>query len=181
MRRLAAAGLIDHERYGQIALTPAGRSAALAVVRKHRLVETLLVRTFGYSWDEVHEEAEVLEHAISQEFLARIDAHLGHPTRDPHGDPIPTADGVITIPDARQLSDLQAGECGVVTRVADADPALLQRLGSLGIVPGAHVLLRDRDEASALALVALTGHGTHDGAASPFGLPALRAVWVVAG
>lgn len=181
VRRLVQAGLIDHERYGRIELTPAGRSAALAVVRKHRLVETLLVRTFGYSWDEVHAEAEVLEHAISEEFLGRIDAHLGHPTRDPHGDPIPTADGVISIPDARQLSDLAAGECGVVTRVADADPELLQRLGGLGIVPGAHVVVREREDASALMQVVVANHGEHDGVASPFGIPSMRAVWVVGG
>jgi len=197
VRKLADAGLIDHARYGQIALTAQGRRAALAVVRRHRLVETLLVETFGYSWDEVHDEAEVLEHAISDELERRIDAHLGHPTHDPHGDPIPTADGDISIPAARHLGDLAAGECGVVTRVSDADPELLQRLAQVRVVPGEHVLVTQRDGASALMFVAPGPHvageavGDGDGAHTdppvpaaapvPFGLSALGHVWVVPG
>lgn len=181
VRRLVVAGLIDHERYGQVALTGAGRAAALAVVRRHRLVETLLVSTFGYTWDEVHDEAEVLEHAISEELVRRIDAHLGHPTHDPHGDPIPTADGRITIPEARQVSDLEAGDCGVVTRVWDDDPELLQRLASLGMVPGAHLVVLDRNESSALLTLAVVDHGSYEGEGAPFGLPALRALWVIPG
>lgn len=187
VRRLGDAGLLDHQRYGRISLTPAGRAAALGVVRRHRLVETLLVETFGFTWDEVHEEAEVLEHAISEELLRRIDEHLGHPTHDPHGDPIPTADGVITIPQARQLSELEAGECGVVTRVSDDDPELLQRLGALGIIPGRHVWVAQRDEASALVRVTVAEHDDgettlgEDGDGAPFGIVALRAVRVVPG
>ncbi|TGO03966.1 metal-dependent transcriptional regulator [Serinibacter arcticus] len=191
VRKLADAGLIDHARYGQIALTPQGRRAALAVVRRHRLVETLLVETFGYSWDEVHDEAEVLEHAISDELERRIDDHLGHPTHDPHGDPIPTVDGVISIPAARHLGDLAAGECGVVTRVSDADPELLQRLAQVRVVPGEHVLVTDRDGASALMFVAPRPHEDASGdpedaagpgaAPVPFGLAALDHVWVVPG
>jgi len=196
VRRLADAGLIDHARYGQIALTAQGRRAALAVVRRHRLVETLLVETFGYSWDEVHDEAEVLEHAISDELERRIDAHLGHPTHDPHGDPIPTADGEISIPAARHLGDLAAGECGVVTRVSDADPELLQRLAQVRVVPGEHVRVTQRDGASALMFVAPGPHAAdggddgdpgHAGSATPaappvpFGLSALEHVWVVPG
>ncbi|ROR95595.1 DtxR family iron (metal) dependent repressor [Salana multivorans] len=215
VRRLAESGYIAHERYGRVELTEAGRLAALAVVRRHRLVETLLVDTFGYAWDEVHEEAEILEHAISDELLRRIDAHLGHPTHDPHGDPIPSADGVITIPEARTLGELEAGECGVVSRVSDADPELLQRLAVGGVVPGRHVVVVDRDEASALAMLAASPHvdrvdGTDDAGADgdadadgtratgaqgaagtsvvpagtklqPYGLPALRAVWVTPG
>ncbi|WP_454295527.1 metal-dependent transcriptional regulator [Salana multivorans] len=207
VRRLAEAGYIAHERYGRVELTAAGRVAALAVVRRHRLVETLLVETFGYSWDEVHEEAEVLEHAISDQLLQRIDAHLGHPTHDPHGDPIPSADGEITIPEARTLSELEAGECGVVSRVSDADPELLQRLAASGVVPGTHVVVVDRDEPSALVMLASTPHqetgdddatgGARTGpdgavaaprqrvpdgtALAPFGLPALQAIWVTPG
>ncbi|GMA30747.1 metal-dependent transcriptional regulator [Litorihabitans aurantiacus] len=193
VRRLADAGLIDHARYGQIALTPQGRHAALAVVRRHRLVETLLVQTFGYSWDEVHDEAEVLEHAISDELERRIDAHLGHPSHDPHGDPIPSAEGDISIPAARHLSDLGTGECGVVTRVSDADPELLQRLAQVRLVPGEHVVVTDRDGASAVTFVAARAHddggeGEGDGGTAPshaapvpFGQPALAHVWVVPG
>ena len=184
VRKLAEAGLIDHARYGQIALTERGRDAALAVVRRHRLIETLLVETFGYGWDEVHEEAEILEHAISEAFLERIDVHLGRPTHDPHGDPIPTAQGEITIPVAHLVSDLEAGACGVVTRVSDAEPELLQRLATAGLVPGAHLVVASRDEASALMVIETRGHGdtpADQGASTPFGFPALRAVWVIPG
>ena len=184
VRKLAEAGLIDHARYGQIALTERGRDAALAVVRRHRLIETLLVETFGYGWDEVHEEAEILEHAISEAFLERIDVHLGRPTHDPHGDPIPTAQGEITIPVAHLVSDLEAGACGVVTRVSDAEPELLQRLATAGLVPGAHLVVSSRDEASALMVITTQAHGdgsTDQNASTPFGFPALRAVWVIPG
>lgn len=98
IRKLADQGLVDHEKYGAVTLTAAGRAAALAMVRRHRLMETFLVRELGYSWDEVHDEAEVLEHAVSDTMLDRIDAKLGHPTRDPHGDPIPAADGHVPTP-----------------------------------------------------------------------------------
>ena len=184
VRKLAEAGLIDHARYGQIALTERGRDAALAVVRRHRLIETLLVETFGYGWDEVHEEAEILEHAISEAFLERIDVHLGRPTHDPHGDPIPTAQGEITIPVAHLVSDLEAGACGVVTRVSDAEPELLQRLATAGLVPGAHLVVSSRDEASALMVITTQAHGdgsTDPPPSTPFGFPALRAVRVIPG
>ena len=98
IRKLADQGLVNHEKYGAVTLTEAGRRAALAMVRRHRLMETFLVRELGYSWDEVHDEAEVLEHAVSDRMLDRIDAKLGHPTRDPHGDPIPAADGQVPTP-----------------------------------------------------------------------------------
>ena len=110
IRKLADQGLVDHEKYGAVTLTDAGRRAALAMVRRHRLMETFLVRELGYSWDEVHDEAEVLEHAVSDRMLDRIDAKLGHPTRDPHGDPIPAADGQVRTPPARQLSVCQDGD-----------------------------------------------------------------------
>ena len=97
-----------------MSLTESGRQAALAVVRRHRLLETFLVRELGYGWDEVHDEAEILEHAVSDMMLDRIDAKLGHPTRDPHGDPIPAADGRVPTPPARQLSDCTEGELGTV-------------------------------------------------------------------
>ncbi|MCK8675051.1 metal-dependent transcriptional regulator, partial [Rhodococcus sp. HM1] len=90
VRRLCDQGLLDHERYGAISLTESGRAAAVAMVRRHRLIETFLVRELGYRWDEVHDEAEVLEHAVSERMIAALDAKLGFPERDPHGDPIPT-------------------------------------------------------------------------------------------
>lgn len=133
VRRLAAAGLVDHERYGLVTLTEEGRAAALAVVRRHRIVETYLVERLGYSWDEVHEEAEELEHAMSDRLLERMDAALGRPRRDPHGDPIPSADGVVPLPPAVPLGDLPAGARGLVARISDAEPRVLRHLAELGI------------------------------------------------
>ena len=133
IRKLADQGLVDHEKYGAVTLTDAGRRAALAMVRRHRLMETFLVNELGYSWDEVHDEAEVLEHAVSDRMLDRIDAKLGHPTRDPHGDPIPAADGQVPTPPARQLSVCQDGDAGVVARISDADPEMLRYFDSVGI------------------------------------------------
>ncbi|MGK2879919.1 MAG: metal-dependent transcriptional regulator, partial [Mycobacterium sp.] len=118
IRKLAEQGLVDHEKYGAVTLTNSGRRAALAMVRKHRLLETFLVNELGYSWDEVHDEAEILEHAVSDELVARIDAKLGYPRRDPHGDPIPAADGNVPTPPARQLSVCQDPQARVE---ADAD------------------------------------------------------------
>lgn len=136
IRRLTEQGLVEHQRYSTIHLTPRGRRAALQVVRRHRLLEMFLVTELGMSWDEVHDEAEVLEHAVSERLLERIDAALGHPRRDPHGDPIPTADGVIDTVQARRLSELAPGECGVLVRVDDLDPAVLRELDSRRIALG---------------------------------------------
>ena len=144
IRKLADQGLVDHEKYGAVTLTDAGRAAALAMVRRHRLMETFLVRELGYSWDEVHDEAEVLEHAVSDRMLARIDAKLGHPTRDPHGDPIPAADGHVPSPDARQLSVCRDGDTGVVARISDADPEMLRYFDTVGISLDSRLLVLAR-------------------------------------
>jgi DtxR family Mn-dependent transcriptional regulator len=103
------------------------------MVRRHRLIETWLVRQYGYSWDEVHDEAEVLEHTLSDRLLAAIDEQLGRPIRDPHGDPIPSPDGVVERPDAVLLSQLPPGARGRVVRISDRDPRVLQELASAGI------------------------------------------------
>ena len=132
VRRLVEAGLVTHEPYGAVGLTAEGRTHALAMVRRHRLLETFLVAELGYGWDEVHDEAEVLEHAVSDGFVERIAAHLGHPTRDPHGDPIPGADGSLDVPAARTLWESEPGEW-VVVRISDADPELLRYLASRGL------------------------------------------------
>jgi DtxR family Mn-dependent transcriptional regulator len=116
-----------------VRLTASGRAEALRMVRRHRLVETWLVQQFGYGWDEVHEEAEVLEHALSDRLLEAIDVALGRPSRDPHGDPIPAADGTVAIPDAVLLSSLHAGSRGRVARISDRDPAVLRALAQAGI------------------------------------------------
>ena len=133
LKKLVAQGLVEHEPYGAIHLTDPGRSAALRMLRRHRLIETWLVERFGYGWDEVHDEAEVLEHVLSDRLLAAIDAQLGNPVRDPHGDPIPDADGVVTRPDAVLASELDAATRGRVARISDRDPDVLRRIGDAGI------------------------------------------------
>ncbi len=136
VRKLADQGLLDHTRYGSIALTPQGRAYALTMVRRHRLIETFLVQVLGYRWDEVHDEAEQLEHAVSDLLVERIAAQLGHPDRDPHGDPIPTADGEVHLPTTVVLTDLPAGHRGRIERISDADPELLQFFAAKGIDVG---------------------------------------------
>lgn len=140
IKKLADAGLVEHEHYGGVTLTPAGSAHALAMVRRHRLLETYLVQELGYEWDEVHDEAEVLEHAVSDRLVAAIDARLGRPTRDPHGDPIPSADGAPHLPAAVPIGVAAPGRY-VVARISDADPGRLRRFADQGIVPDARVTL----------------------------------------
>ena len=144
VKKLAGLGLVDHERYRGTRLTPAGEQMALEVVRHHRLLELYLMQALGLGWDEVHAEAERLEHYLSEELEARIDEALGHPTHDPHGDPIPTAELVLTSEDRRWLSDVADGTAAVIRRVPDGDPALLRYLASMGIVPEQAILLVER-------------------------------------
>ncbi|MGF3054963.1 metal-dependent transcriptional regulator [Microbacterium sp. YY-01] len=142
VRRLSAQGLVTYAPYGAIELTEMGRTYALAMVRRHRLIESFLVRALGYTWDQVHDEAENLEHAVSDFMVERIDAFLGFPSRDPHGDPIPRADGTIQIPKAQRLSDVPHDERTVVVeRISDADPALLQFFYQHSIVVGAQLTI----------------------------------------
>lgn len=138
IKKLAEQGLVDHVAYGGITLTAAGRAHAVAMVRRHRLLETYLVSELGYGWDEVHDEAEVLEHAVSDRLIAAIDTRLGHPTRDPHGDPIPSADGAANLPDAVTLADAGLGEA-IVVRLSDADPDRLRRFAAAGLTLDASV------------------------------------------
>nr|BFF05706.1 metal-dependent transcriptional regulator [Brevibacterium otitidis] len=136
IKRLSRQGLVAHTRYGAVSLTDEGQAHALQMVRRHRLIETFLVQVLGYGWDEVHDEAEVLEHAVSDELVDRIAAHLGNPDRDPHGDPIPAADGRVVTPRARQLSDCEPGASYRLERISDADSELLQFLAGKGIEVG---------------------------------------------
>ncbi len=133
IRRLREQGLVAHERYGGVELTDEGRHHAVAMVRRHRLIETFLVEELGYGWDEVHDEAEVLEHAVSDGLIDRLDRRLGFPARDPHGDPIPTADGTPRRPDAMPLLSAPAGVPLAVVRISDADPAVLRYLADAGV------------------------------------------------
>ncbi|MCU1480375.1 MAG: sirR [Subtercola sp.] len=136
IRKLAGLGMLEHEPYGSIELTDSGRSVAVQMVRRHRLVETFLVEMLGYSWDEVHDEAEVLEHAVSDTLVDRIDRRLGFPQRDPHGDPIPSAAGASVRQVAVRLSAAKAGHPLVVSRISDADADVLRYVGDRGLLPG---------------------------------------------
>ncbi|WP_308797524.1 metal-dependent transcriptional regulator [Agromyces silvae] len=143
VKKMAAQGLVQHVPYGPLRLTDAGRAHALAVVRRHRLIETWLVREMGYGWDEVHDEAEVLEHAVSDRLLEAVDARLGRPTRDPHGDAIPAADGTLVSEPYALLADAPVGHAGRVIRISDRDPAILRDLDDAGLGPGAVVEVTD--------------------------------------
>ncbi|MDL9979461.1 metal-dependent transcriptional regulator [Microbacterium candidum] len=136
VQKLAAQGLVTHRPYGPIALSPEGEQRAAAIVRRHRLVETWLVREFDYTWDEVHDEAEVLEHVLSDRLLERIDERLGHPRFDPHGDAIPDAAGHVHREPFVLLADAGVGHEGRVLRVSDRDAELLRELDRLGLTVG---------------------------------------------
>jgi len=144
LKKLATLGLVVHERYHGATLTPAGERMALEVVRHHRLLELYLMEALGLSWDQVHEEAERLEHHLSHELESRIDRALGFPTRDPHGDPIPSPELLLQSDEMVCLSDLEAGSMTVVRRVPDGDPELLRYLATLGLVPAEEVTVVDR-------------------------------------
>ncbi|WP_341783359.1 metal-dependent transcriptional regulator [Leucobacter ruminantium] len=139
LRKLSDLELIGHVRYGAVTLTDDGREHAVSMIRRHRLLETFLVQMLGYEWDEVHDEADRLEHAVSDELIDRVDRVLGFPTRDPHGDPIPSADGRVHRPDAIVLAEASA-PCRVrVERISDADNEMLQYFASRGLVVDAEL------------------------------------------
>ena len=138
-KRLDELGLVERLPYRGVALTDAGRRGALEVVRHHRLLERYLVDRLGLALDEVHAEAELLEHALSEELEAKIDEELGFPTHDPHGDPIPDRELRLVHGESRSLLDLEPGARGSIARVPDGDSELLRYLGELGLVPDAHV------------------------------------------
>ena len=144
LRKLSDLGLVEHERYRGTRLTERGRGVALEVIRHHRLVELFLVESLGMTWDEVHDEAEVLEHALSEELEELIATKLGDPTVDPHGDPIPSRELTLAETDAPALSELEPGEAVTFVRVSDADPEMLRFLGERDIVPGTRLELVER-------------------------------------
>jgi DtxR family Mn-dependent transcriptional regulator len=139
VRRLADQGLITHERYRGARLTTSGRKAALKTLRRHRVIEAYLTSALGYSWDRVHDEAERLEHAASDELIDRMAAAIGEPATDPHGAPIPTREGTLHERTVVPLSSLDVGTSARVERVGDRDPQRLRYLAELGIVPGAAI------------------------------------------
>jgi DtxR family transcriptional regulator, Mn-dependent transcriptional regulator len=140
--RLQEMGLVDYERYRGASLTERGRREALRLVRRHRLIETFLLEHLGYSWQEVHEEAERLEHAVSDEFTERLAEFLGHPDHDPHGDPIPTAEGSLAPDDSFPLSEAVAGQRVRISKVSD-DVSMLDYLGERRLVPGRFLSVKE--------------------------------------
>jgi DtxR family Mn-dependent transcriptional regulator len=148
VKALAESGLAEYEPYSGVRLTAAGEKLAGLVLRRHRLVELFLVQVMGMSWAEVHEEAEQLEHVVSERLIERIDEMLGHPTHDPHGDPIPNPEGTITPRHLENLLTCPVGTPLKVTRIADQDPAFLRFLESNDLKPGQQLLVETRDAAA---------------------------------
>ncbi len=174
MSKLRQQGLLDHAPYGAVSLTDLGREYAVTMVRRHRLIETFLVQMLGYRWDQVHDEAEQLEHAVSDFMVQRIDELLGFPTRDPHGDPIPTAEGRISFPAAILLAQAKPGQKVSVERISDADSELLQYFSESGIIVGAQLNIATGEPFSDTLEVTANGEPT----VIRLGARATEAVWV---
>lgn len=146
LRRLSDQGLLQYQKYQEPRLTSAGRTIAMSITRRHRLWEVFLIQNLGFAWDEVHEIADELEHVSSDILIERLDGFLGHPTHDPHGDPIPTSDGTMPTFSLLPISDLKPGEEGIVERVSDEFPELLRYATSLGLSIRTRVRVLERIE-----------------------------------
>jgi DtxR family Mn-dependent transcriptional regulator len=177
--KLSQLGLVTHVPYRGIELTADGRLLARSVLRRHRLIETYLVSELGYTWDEVHAEADALEHAVSDRLVERIAAKLGNPVRDPHGDPIPAPDGQVPTPPARQLWACRDGDTGTVARISDSDPEMLRYFDSVGISLDSRLRVLTRREFAGMISVAIESD-EGDATTVELGSPAARAIWVVA-
>ncbi|MCU1533201.1 MAG: metal-dependent transcriptional regulator [Arthrobacter sp.] len=160
VRKLKDQGLVDHQPYSAITLTGTGVRLALSMVRRHRLIETFLVHDLGYRWDEVHDEAELLEHAVSDTFIERMANKLGNPARDPHGDPIPAADGSVRVPPAHRMSELDDGHTGRIIRISDDNPELLRYLAAEEIGLDAEVEILGRRPFGGPLVVRIGSAGT---------------------
>jgi DtxR family Mn-dependent transcriptional regulator len=171
--RLQGMGLALYEPYRGASLTERGRAEALRLVRRHRLIETFLLEHLAYSWEDVHEEAERLEHAVSDEFTERLAELLGHPERDPHGAPIPASDGALPPDDSRPLSGTEAGGRFVISRVENRDPEVLTYLSDLGLVPGRALRVRE-----ARALDGVVTVEDEEGGSHALGAPLARSILV---
>lgn len=174
VRKLGEQGLVEHKPYGAVELTDTGRTYAAAMIRRHRLIETFLVEALGYTWDQVHDEAENLEHSVSDFMVDRIDAFLDYPSRDPHGDPIPSASGRVDTPAAVPLTGVQPGRTATIERIADDDPKLLQFFDSHGLVVGATLEVGEGAPYSGAVAVRLAGAAE----AVPLGEEATDSVFV---
>lgn len=144
IQRLARLGLVRAERYRGARLSDAGRGAALQLIRRHRIIESYLVQRLGFGWENVHEEAERLEHAASDELIAKMAESIGNPTADPHGAPIPSASGEVDETRLESIGDLAEGRSATVVRMSDRDPELLRYLDAMGIRPGARLRVESR-------------------------------------
>lgn len=144
IKRLAQLNLVEYESYRGVTLTDTGEKVALEIIRHHRLLELYLREVMGYPWDKVHEEAEHLEHHISEEFEDKLDELLGYPTHDPHGDPIPTREGEIADVTTDPLTDVPSGQSVRIQRVSDRDPEMLSYLEEIGLLPGTSVEILEK-------------------------------------
>lgn len=144
IKRLSKMGLVDYQSYKGASLTSSGKKIALEIIRHHRLLELYLLEVMGYSWDEVHDEAEKLEHHISEQFEDKIAELLDNPTHDPHGDPIPTKDGIMPSMEVEPLTEAKKGHQYIVSRVKNQDPELLRYLEKIGLLPGAKLTIKEK-------------------------------------
>jgi DtxR family Mn-dependent transcriptional regulator len=144
VKRLSKMGLVNYQSYKGASLTASGRKIALEIIRHHRLLELYLLEVMGYSWDEVHDEAEKLEHHISEQFEDKIAELLDNPTHDPHGDPIPTKEGIMPEMESEPLTKAEEGHHYLVSRVKNQDPELLRYLEKIGLLPGAKLMIKDK-------------------------------------
>ncbi|MEY2442309.1 MAG: DtxR family transcriptional regulator, Mn-dependent transcriptional regulator [bacterium] len=172
LRKLAEAGLVEHVPYRGVALTAEGQQVALRVLRRHRLLELFLAEMLEVPWDRVHAEAEILEHALSEDLTEDIARKLGHPTLDPHGDPIPSRDLVVDERPTEALSELEPGATATLVRVSDSDPRMLTYLSTLGIAVGTTLEMVAREPFDGPCVVRVAGR------AHALGLPLVRAMRV---
>jgi DtxR family transcriptional regulator, Mn-dependent transcriptional regulator len=157
LKTLDESNLATYTPYEGVRLTQSGRALALRVLRRHRLIEQFLSQTLNLAWDEVHQEAENMEHAVSDSLIDRIDAYLGHPATDPHGDPIPKADGTIVLADDRLLADCTPGDRFRIARVIDQSPDFLRNLSKLGLTIGSSGSLVTNDQSRQTLTIRLAG------------------------
>lgn len=157
IKALSEANLVTYEPRSGVRLTKAGEQLALHVLRRHRLVELFLVKVLGLDWSEVHDEAEHLEHAISDKVIERIDAYLGHPSTDPHGDPIPTSKGKVSSQKLQNLAECPLHASVRIARIVDQEPAFLQFLHRSGLTPGVNLTVQSRDAHADNAILKMAG------------------------
>lgn len=175
LKRLQEMGLVEYERYRGASLTRRGLVEALRLVRRHRLIETFLMEHLGYSWQDVHEEAERLEHAVSDEFTERLAELLGHPGRDPHGDPIPAADGTLVPESSRPLREAETGQRVYIVKVDNESASVLNYLGDRSLVPGRVLEVKEVRAIDGVVTVE-----DEDGDEHPLGESLARAIFVQA-